>query len=253
LNPDLKKLADQYIKRGRIRINEDNYNSGPDFTLEEEVEDILELFTEDREFENLSYLHEQLHRADYFYGYNPDPELSRINAVQVVKFQEHQEQLHGPQPLTMCNRDIMQRFKDHAEDMELLLTYLGLKSLIGRKSWQRTTKQAVISRMVGAKNAKALRWVLDNNPECKLLYERFVDDKGTIRRHRFEQLIHRLINQGFFQSYFGYGRSIFFSFTLDMDQLTEAVMTWKSNRDHHSKEKLARYKIRKKIPVVTLN
>ncbi|MDD4033460.1 MAG: hypothetical protein PHS48_09485 [Bacteroidales bacterium] len=249
----LKKLR-EYHESGRISEKDESRGFGFDgFSPEPQESDMLDLFNKDLDFMAACILHENLHRADHFFGYEPNPKLTQINAKPVENFQQEQEQLHGAQPLTMCKRVIMERFMDQPDDIELLLAYLGIKSLIGRKTWQRTTKLAVISRMIGAKNAEALKWVLENNPQAKAIYQHYFDNKGTIRRHRFDKLIHRLQDLGFLKSYFGKDRSIYLSFTLDMRELTDAIISLESDRNHRAKEREARERIRQRIQKPGLN
>jgi len=244
LSEKLYKKIVRYIRAGKIIQKKEIAINGSENNHKSEIQSILLLFEEDAKFMDLCVLHEKIHQACIYYEYEPNPALYQLYAEPVIKFQKEHENLFDDEPLTMCNKDIAERFRDNHENLDLFLAYVGIKSLTDRRKWQRTTKFAVVSRLLGAKRKDVLQHVLAKNGFAKEIYNYYIDVDGIVKRHRFQKLINRLRQQKFIKSYVGLDRNIFMSFSLDMAQLSEAIIQWKLSRRYIKEEQEARDRIR---------
>ena len=208
------------------------------------VSSIVRILEEDLKFQKRCLLHYNLNRACEYYGYDANPALIQSHAKPVIEFQKEQEELFGKQPITKMDHDVVKRFIEEPKDIELLCAHIGIKSLMGHMSWARTTKIAILSRMLGSKHKKALDYLLANDNKAKAVYDGYVNSEGIIKRLQFQKLIHRLLDQGLLKSYFGQGRFIYLSFTLEMKELAITVKQWKSAMIHMNAEQEARKIIR---------
>lgn len=186
---------------------------------------------------------DRIRKSCEFFSYQTNIALTKESAKDIYRFQLDQEKSFGPQPITSVKRDILHSFRNNPSNLDLFLAYVAVKSLIGYKSWQRTTKLAIISRMVGAKNKTALDSILKNNPKVLEFYSQYVNEKGVIKRYKFDKLICNLQALNFIQSYFGLDRSVFFSLSLTTDQLADTVKAWKLKKNYQAIQRTARQKI----------
>lgn len=96
------------------------------------------------------------------------------------------------EPLASIRADILKSYNSGNRNTErnrmLLALYMGIRSIVGKADFYRTTKQAIKARMVGAKNDDELN-LLFYNPALKDTY-----DHWTTRR-RFDGLMSELMNR----------------------------------------------------------
>jgi hypothetical protein len=236
---DLHSLLNKYIKAGEITLEED-YNGFDGTNFDPDTSEIIGLFYEDKALYNLCLEHYRLHEAAN--GKDglriiPNPALHTRQAREVLSFQQQQEQLHGPQPMPSISTMIAFGFRDNPKEIELFLADAAIRSIIGRYHWKRTSKQAIVSRMIGAKSNQALDYLLNNDPALKAIYLQYIG------RYQFDKLMTRLLIGKFITAKISRRGALYVSNSLDMEQLGNAII----NLDNVRKFKQAEIEQRRRI------
>jgi hypothetical protein len=239
ISKDLHKLLRKYIKAGAITLDED-YNGFAGANFEPETSELIGLFYEDQALYRLCLEHYRLHEAATGMGglgIKPNPALHIQKASKVLDFQQDQERLHGQQPMPSISKKIVFSFRDNPKDLELFLAYVAIRSIIGRNHWKRTSKQAIVSRMIGAKSNQALDYILTNDPALKAIYTKYIS------RYQFDKLMSRLLIGKFISAKISRRHALYVSCQLGMEQLGDAII----NLDNARKLKQAEIEQRKRI------
>lgn len=125
------------------------------------------------------------------------------------------------EPLCMLTQDAIftARDKMHSEEAKVqFCMYAGIQSILGRKKWCYTHRSNILERTFGCKDKFALQAITDK----RIL----AAHKKWSSRKRYERIYHYLENEGFIST-FGAWRLAFVSIALTLDELLEAVKTWK--------------------------
>lgn len=125
------------------------------------------------------------------------------------------------EPLCMLTKDAIFSARDemYSEDAKIqFCMYAGIQSILGRKTWCYTHRATILERTFGCKDKATLQSITDS---------RILDaHKKWSARKRYERIYNRLENEGFIST-FGAWRLVFVSISLTLDELLEAVKTWK--------------------------
>lgn len=125
------------------------------------------------------------------------------------------------EPLCMLTKDAIFSARDemYSEDAKIqFCMYAGIKSILGRKTWCYTHRATILERTFGCKDKATLQSITDS---------RILDaHKIWSARKRYERIYNRLENEEFIST-FGAWRLVFVSASLTLDELLEAVKTWK--------------------------
>lgn len=179
--------------------------------------------------------HYQLHLASQFLKVTIGSKTSE-NYKEVSNYLSKHEQMNGKQPFPSIGLSILFSFRDNPENIELLLAYISIKSLIGRDEFGITTKAAIIMRMIGAKNKEALQEACKNKV-LKDIYDKY------FKRYWSDKLLNELQLKGFIKSKIGIYRRIWISTQLDYQQLEAAIINHRNSIDIKKKEKEAKNRI----------
>jgi hypothetical protein len=217
MNAALLKQIDNCMTDGRITEDED-YNGFIAANFEPDTSELIDLFTEDPGLYSLCLDHYRLHQAAEGLGIEPHPARQGKVAGIVLAFQQEQERLHGSQPMPSVKKSIVFNFRDNPKDIELFLAYVAIRSIIGPQSWKRTSKQAIVSRMIGAKSNKALDYILSKDAALKAIYDKYMG------RYQFDKLISRLLIGKFITAKISRRHALFVSCRLSMDELGSAII-----------------------------
>lgn len=123
-------------------------------------------------------------------------------------------------PLVMVRKEMMLDFyKNQKSEFEKVLfaTYVGIRSIIGKKEFCQTTQNMIFMRMVGAKNEEALAEILKDK-KVKGIY-----NKNNVRYQR-EKILNELVANNFLSSKIALNRRTYLSATLKHDELKEEVV-----------------------------
>jgi hypothetical protein len=231
-------LSDKMQNRieNNVEIDED-YNGfhGKDFEpLECSGESLEKLLNTEPELRKEAIENYQLRESARFYGLKEINRKQRIDYV--IKFQAEHEAMHGKQPMPSISIDMLFDYKKNPQDLELLMSYISIKSLIGQYKFTGTCKDVIVMRMIGAKSSKALENALKNKT-LKSIYDKYS------KRYWFDKLIKDLFDRDFLQSKIGLKRKIYLSTTLNFDELGVEIAKMLKSKDLKNKEKQAKEKL----------
>ncbi len=169
LTHELKRVLERYIVDAQIEIDED-YNgfNGKTFNPETEIEQILHLFEADSNFKALAIEYFQIKEAFEFLEFNRNFD----NCLKKGKQIEKQIPLGNPFP--MINKELLLNFrKNDKTEFEIaqFLAYISIRSILGTKSYCRTNKAMIVSRMFGYASKNHLPNKM--NPRLQNLYEKY--------------------------------------------------------------------------------
>jgi len=121
---------------------------------------------------------------------------------------EEREKIGGRDVTVMMNVDmVFSYYKENksAYEIDLLRAFLAIKSIIGNKKLVATTKDYILTRMVGARTKDQLGPVLHNTPVLKNTYELYS------KRYHMDKLLDELLARGFLKGKLAHFRRIYFS------------------------------------------
>lgn len=140
---------------------DDDYNgftSGDGkFDATENIQEVLNIFENNPDVEDEAIKHYQLHQAEEFQPVNIHCNRHVIEGYNRAKgIKEAFEAKYGTDAQASVKIPMLHDFRDGKEqDIDLLLGYLGIVSLIGFRKFISTTKPVILSRMIGAKSKPA--------------------------------------------------------------------------------------------------
>lgn len=243
---EIKSYMDRFIKSGKFEYD-DNYN-GFDCIGDPDPEQIvkIEALMEDYpEFVKSAIINAQLHGIDQFFNINGQSKEVMLNAYNRIKgkISEHINTF-GLDPHPGLEINLYFDFKTQPPEPELFTTYMAIRSFQGKKKYVGISKNAVLMRMFGAKNEEALENIL-RTKALKEKYDKYARSEKA-KTYHMNQLFDKLLDRGLLRSKIfmrQVSRKIFFSTTLDYDQLSEEIIWIGNKRNHKKKELAAREKI----------
>jgi hypothetical protein len=219
-------------------IKDTDYNGFSNGAFDcEYINDLESLLKDDSELKKDCIIHYQLHLARQHLNIKGgNLEIIKQEYNKVTTHLNKHEQMNGKQPFPSIGLSLLFSFRNNPENIELLLAYVSIKSLIGRNEFGITTKDAIIMRMIGAKNKEALQEACKNNI-LNNIYNTY------IKRYRIDKLLDTLQLKGFIKSKIGMFRRIYISTQLDYQQLEAAIINHRNSIDIKKKEKEAKNRI----------
>jgi hypothetical protein len=198
-----------------------------------EPEDLKKL-TEILEVEKHSdcIFHYQIHVALSFFNIQLGSQAIE-NYNEVEKYCLKHEQKFGKQPFPSMGLNLLFSFRDNPENIELLLAFAAIKSLIGQRNFTATNKDTIVMRMIGAKNKEALQEAIKNK-SLKAIYAKYIN------RYWIDKLLNELLIKNFISSKVGFKRKLYISTTLNNSELALEVATFIKLKDAKTQEKQTR-------------
>jgi len=135
------------------------FNSDGGFNPEDNINEVLRIFESNPDLVKEAIDFYKWHTAQEFFKEH----IKIHNLKGVVENYKKVKSLHasfeskyGPDAFTSAKPSLLFEFLDNPDqDIDLLLAYLGIVSLIGYRNFISTTKPVILSRMIGAKSKQA--------------------------------------------------------------------------------------------------
>lgn len=164
----LDKL-ETHIDSGLIELDE-YYNgfSNNTFDPEFEMEQILKIFETELEFKNKVIEFYQMHLSYNSLGIKGNIE----RCLEIAK--EIEKQIPSSEPFPMISKSLLFEFRDKEKsEFELVqfVAYIAVRSILGQKTFVKTNKKHIVSRIFGYASCKCLPD--DNNPELTGLMNKY--------------------------------------------------------------------------------
>lgn len=241
LSRSLSKKMYSYAQEEVFSYDEDykGFDGNGQFNPEENTNELLKIFEYDAEFKKEAIQHYRVQCATLFFGVSIGSMNYTLSSYEdVLKEIKSHEQKFGKQPQPGIKKDLLFEFRDKksVKETELLCALVAIKSIIGQRNFAPTYKNVILMRMIGAKSKAALQEVL-KQPKLREVYETYS------KRYRMDKLIEKLVTRNFFRSKISFGRQIFFSTKLTMEELGDAIIEKRKGSKHKRLEK----EIRKRI------
>lgn len=170
---NLLNKFEKYVEIGDILLDED-YNGfhGAEFNPELEIENIFEIFGKDEDFKKELFDFAKSIATYSYLGITGNIENTIKRAKKIEK------EIPDHSPMVMIKKDKVFEFRDENKTEFELMTfavYLGIRSILGKKSYCKTTKDLILARAFGFRNKTELE---KNKPELYLKYsKRYQIDK----------------------------------------------------------------------------
>jgi hypothetical protein len=219
-----------------IEIDPDYNGFAGDSFQPEGVEDVIGLF-DDPEVKEYALRHCRLQKINNFFGVTGMTNNHRFECYQDIttRITAHEVEYGAdPQP-TIDISLFWDMYKNHSP--EIFTAYMAIKSLQGQRTYTRTDKPTIVGRMIGAKNRKVFIDV--ENKTLLSVYEKYTN------RYHFEKLMFRLIDRGLIKGKISQKNwsKFLISTRLNFDQLADAYMYHRRQKDFKAKEEAARKKL----------
>jgi hypothetical protein len=198
LQPYLVKSMTEAIEDGVILYEDNNpgfdakgnFNPEPDLCLNP----LVKLLEEDSRMRDEAILNYKLHLATSKDHLNIDIK-SNSNILsqyeEATKIKQAFEQRFGPDAMPYCKKSLIYKFRDyHLHDIDLFRTYIGIRSIIGRRNFSATNKPAILSRMIGCKSRAAFEY-FSEQPHLRPTIERYG------KRYQMDRLLQTLREREF--------------------------------------------------------
>jgi hypothetical protein len=160
------------------------------FDPELNVTELEIMFEENNDFKEQAILHYQIHQA------TEDTNITLgSNAMeryeQAARIQANYEAKFGPDAMPSVKPSLLCQFRDDPkQDIDILLAYIGISSLIGQRNFISTSKPVIISRMIGAKS-KASNQAFSKTKESQAIVTKYS------KRWNMDKLLLSLAEQKF--------------------------------------------------------
>lgn len=171
LSKDLLMAIENYIDEEKIDIDED-YNGfvgTNNFVAETEIQQILELFEGDKDFKDMAIEYYQIHTS--LYSLNLIDKYPNNTLKQGKKIDST---IPDREPFPMISTSLLFDFRDNNKtefDIAQFAAYIAVRSILGKKSYCRTNKQMIVSRMFGYASNKQMQGTL--KPAIKDLFNKY--------------------------------------------------------------------------------
>lgn len=153
------------IDRDEFTEDED-YNgfSGDTFTPDNNIEEMLALFSKHVNLKNRAIFNYHVHTACQVLNIDMHSLADTFSMYREAnKIKEAFEAEYGPDAMPHCKTDILFNFRDNPAEINLFRAFIGCSSLIGQRIFTGTHKTVILSRMIGAKSNKVLDEFMDMN------------------------------------------------------------------------------------------
>jgi hypothetical protein len=219
----IQSLEDGYsiILDDTSRFVEGKFN----FAELEDIEYIIEQINSDPELKEATILNYQLHQAIDFLNvesWSSDDILKHYAEAKTLKAEF--ERKYGPDAMPTCKPSQLVDFRNNTKNIDLLRANIACRSILGQKSFASTNKNAIVRRMIGAKNDEVLQDFLDENTQpTYALYS---------KRYYFDKLKNALCERNFLMFLSRpHKRSIYISLFMPPERLADMINTFKTRRN----------------------
>jgi hypothetical protein len=213
-----------------------------DETRESIVKVMIEVLKENKGLLDAAIEHTQLTKINSFFniaGPGPNDRLKKYESIK-KRILSHEEK-YGEDPRPTLDRDLYFVFRRTYKDPLLFGTYIAIKSLIGRNSYTRTNKEAIATRMFGAKTKEILKNYNESRKFNAINKKIFKSEKSL--RYWIDKQIDRLQELDLVKK-ISWGRGLYLTTSLSYDKLAEMITKEKKLQEHKQKEKEAIKQIR---------
>lgn len=182
LTNDLRRMIQRYIDSENIYFDED-YNgfAGSEFNPETEIRQITELFEADTDFKEKAIEFYQIRQAYSFLGIKGNFENCLKRGKEIEKtIPEHE-------PYPSVNKSKLFEYRDENKtefDLMQFACYIGIRSILGVKSYCRTNKEMILCRAFGYASKKHLPVTM--NPDIKELFNKY------LKRYHIDKVLQSL-------------------------------------------------------------
>ncbi|MCK9613011.1 MAG: hypothetical protein M0R16_08955 [Bacteroidales bacterium] len=174
LTKDLGRIIEKYINSEKIYFDEDykgfSYTgTSTEFTAKTEIEQILELFDTDPDFKEKAIEFYQIRQAYEFLGITGDLDYCLKRGKEIEKT------IPDGEPYPSINKDLLFEFRDHDKtehDLMQFAFYVGIRSILGIKSYCPTNKVHILCRAFGYASINHLPET--TNPCIKEMFNKYL-------------------------------------------------------------------------------
>lgn len=204
----------------------------------DEIQELLEVFETDEQFLKNAIEYYQVHLAFQSIGITGNIETTIKGGKEILKMVQPAE------PLPMVNKKLLFDFRDNEKsefDLIQFLTYIAIKSILGKRTCVKTNKMHIICRMFGYSSCKHLPKKMPSN--VKELFSKYS------HRYHIDRVIQSLELNWNVLTYSSNLRGIYVAMG-DKINLEELVLIAETKKQKNRIEKLKQNKIAAKAKVL---
>lgn len=177
MRPADLKFINQAAKEDKFSYDSD-YNgfAGDTFQPDDNIAEILVLFEQNASFKENSILYYQLHLAtsDDHLGINIGYIPGTIERYEkAISLKQEFEGMFGPDAMPSCKKGLLFEYIDNPKGIDLFRAFIGIKSMIGHRTFISSNKPAILSRMIGCKSKAAFEYHAQNGKELFPVIEKY--------------------------------------------------------------------------------
>lgn len=237
LTAELMEKMDEYIENGMFTPDLDHKgfstSGSKKLNVDNEMYELDRIFYNDAEFKDLVIEYGKLKDAFNFYGIDLD--LDVLELMQKVEIPDNSPMLMIPQQ--KLNEFLSDDTKTEL-DVMTFATYLAIRSILGKKTYCRTTKEMILARAFGFRNMAELK---QNPPTLYAKYsKRYWIDKLLAEVRKWNIHIYST-NEGLRGMYIGNGAEISENYFEDL------IAKKQFSKDAKSKKQSMKKRIAEKI------
>lgn len=216
-----------------VNVEADRYSFfACDESREDLVWDLIQRFREDSNLKRAAITHTQLSKINDFFGVQGPCHDQRLKDYHRVnnKIKAHQQRF-GQDPAPTVETGLFFDLME-GEDPLTFCAYMAIRSIIGKRKYCKTTKEAIRQRMFGAKSANVFEHLLCKEKAIFLLNEK-TSRSEKARRYWLDKMINKLQNKKLVTK-IGIKRRLYLSCTLSYSKLAEIISN--EHRDNSPKK-----------------
>lgn len=166
------------------------------------------------------------------------PGNKQLSSAKFVEdIHSNQTKKYGKFPFVSMTTQSMFKFRDNPENIEVFIATAAIRSLQYMNEYTETNKETIRWRMIGAKNKESLQEAIEHSDKSEAIYKKYSV------RHHFDNLMSKLMIDKYLASKIGYGRKIYLSTRLSMEDLSKAIENRVTRDSIRNQEKEYRKKI----------
>lgn len=237
LTADLQEKMEEAIDEGMFHADDDRKGfaagKGRKLNIDSEIHELERIFYNDTEFKDMVIEFGKLKDAFNFYGIKLD--LDKLELIQKLAIPDNSPMVMIPQ--IKLNEFLSDDTKSELEIMTFAV-YLAVRSILGKKTYCRTTKEMILARAFGFRNMDELN---KNQPALFAKYsKRYWTDKLLAEVRNWNIHIYST-NEGLRGMYIGNGSEISEDYFLDL------IAEKKNKKDTKTKNQQMKKRIAEKI------
>jgi len=209
------------------------------------VWEIIELFRQDNSLLQAAITHTQLSKINQFFnvkGPKHDQRLRQFNEVN-EKIKAHELRFNADPKPTIETELFFDFMNNDDMDPMLFAAYIAIRSIIGRRKYCKTTKEAIRQRMFGAKNNTVFEHLLNKEKAINELNEKTSRSEKS-QRYWLDKMIKKLQDRKLITK-IGIKRRLYLSCILSYEKLAQIIMKEDQQSTSKNDEKKAIQMIKK--------